>query len=234
MEKNRQDSRAKFSLTFLLLTVLFCVCLIVSNLMEIKTVSLGPLTITAGFVVFPISYILNDCIVEIYGFARARFVIWLGFAMNLLASLLLQMAVWLPGSPEWTGQEAMSLVFGAAPRIFVASFTAFLCGSMVNAYVMSRMKASAGGESGFSLRAIVSTLWGESVDSAIFFPIAFAGVLGWAEIGTLIVTQAVLKTLYEILILPVTLRVVHWLRSHEGEPVIDSSDSKWWKFYDFQ
>lgn len=234
MENIRTDSRAKFSLTFLLLTVLFCVSLIVSNLMEIKTVSLGPLTITAGFMVFPVSYILNDCIVEIYGFARARFVIWLGFAMNLLASLLLQLAVWLPGSPEWTGQDAMALVFGAAPRIFVASFTAFLCGSMVNAYVMSRMKASAGGESGFSFRAVVSTLWGESVDSAIFFPIAFGGVLPWREIGLLIVTQAALKTVYEILILPFTLRVVHWLRRHEGDTVIDSSNSEWWKFYDFQ
>lgn len=236
MNSTKQDNRAKFSLTFLLLTVLFCVCLIVSNLMEIKTVSLGPLTITAGFMVFPISYILNDCIVEIYGFARARLVIWLGFAMNLFASLLLQMAVWLPGSPEWSGQDAMALVFGAAPRIFIASFTAFLCGSMVNAYVMSRMKSSAGGNGSFSLRAVVSTLWGESVDSAIFFPIAFAGVLGWGEIGELIVTQAVLKTIYEILILPVTLRVVQWLRNHEGETVEDRTASlnKWWKFYDFQ
>ncbi|MDE7025998.1 MAG: queuosine precursor transporter [Paramuribaculum sp.] len=232
--ENKTDNKSKFSLTFLLLTVLFCVCLIVSNLMEIKTVSLGPLTITAGFMVFPISYILNDCIVEIYGFARARLVIWLGFAMNLLASLLLQMAVWLPGSAEWTGQDAMALVFGAAPRIFVASFTAFLCGSMVNAYVMSRMRTKAGGGGSFSLRAVVSTLWGESVDSAIFFPIAFGGLLEWSDIGALIITQAVLKTVYEILILPVTLRVVQWLRNHEGATVVDDSSSltSWWKFYD--
>ncbi len=85
---------------FLTLTVLFCVCLIVSNLMEIKTVALGPLTLTAGVVVFPLSYIINDCMVEVYGFRKARFVIWLGFAANLMVSLLLQLGILLPGTPE--------------------------------------------------------------------------------------------------------------------------------------
>lgn len=222
---------AKISVTFLLLAVTFCVCLIVSNLMEIKTVDLGPLTITAGVIVFPISYILNDCIVEVYGFAKARLVIWLGFGMNLLVSLLLQLGILLPGADSWTGQEAMAMIFGAVPRIFAASFIAFLCGSMVNAYVMSRMKIAAGGSSGgFSLRAIISSLWGEGVDSVIFFPIAFGGVLAWNEIGMLIVTQTVLKTLYEVLILPVTMRVVSALRRYEGDLPAEAPISyKWWK-----
>ncbi len=222
---------AKISVTFLLLAVTFCVCLIVSNLMEIKTVDLGPLTITAGVIVFPISYILNDCIVEVYGFAKARLVIWLGFGMNLLVSLLLQLGILLPGADSWTGQEAMAMIFGAVPRIFAASFIAFLCGSMVNAYVMSRMKIAAGGSSGgFSLRAIISSLWGEGVDSVIFFPIAFGGVLVWNEIGMLIVTQTVLKTLYEVLILPVTMRVVSALRRYEGDLPAEAPKSyKWWK-----
>ena len=219
-----------FSPTFLLLAVLFCVCLIVSNLMEIKTVSLGPLTIPAGVIVFPISYIINDCIVEIYGFRRARFVIWLGFAMNLLVTLLLQVGLWLPGDAQWQGQQAMQYIFGAVPRIFAASFTAFLCGSMVNAYVMSRMKTTSADGNGFSLRAIVSTLWGEGVDSCIFFPIAFAGILPWSVIITLIITQMMLKTGYEILILPITLRVVRYLRRIEGTIESDEGISyKWWK-----
>lgn len=214
----------------MLLAVTFCVCLIVSNLMEIKTVDLGPLTITAGVIVFPISYILNDCIVEVYGFNKARLVIWLGFGMNLLVSLLLQLGIWLPGAESWTGQEAMTAIFGAVPRIFAASFIAFLCGSMVNAYVMSRMKVASGGRR-FSLRAIVSSLWGEGVDSVIFFPIAFGGVLAWSEIGMLIITQTLLKTAYEILILPVTLRAVKFLRDHEGGDVTDTPGMsyKWWK-----
>lgn len=221
----------KISITFLLLAVTFCVCLIVSNLMEIKTVDLGPLTITAGVIVFPISYILNDCIVEVYGFAKARLVIWLGFGMNLLVSLLLQLGILLPGAESWTGQEAMTMIFGAVPRIFAASFVAFLCGSMVNAYVMSRMRISAGaGGRGFSLRAIVSSLWGEGVDSVIFFPIAFGGVLAWSEIGMLIVTQTILKTLYEVLILPVTMRVVAILRRYETDVETAAPKSyKWWR-----
>ena len=223
---------AKLSVTFLLLTVTFCVCLIVSNLMEIKTVELGPLVITAGVIVFPVSYIINDCIVEIYGFARARFVIWLGFLMNLFVTVLLQIGLWLPGDAAWTGQSAMQLVFGAVPRILAASFIAFICGSMVNAYVMSRMKMRAGNNGrGFSLRAIVSTILGEGTDSAIFFPIAFGGVLPWSTVVTLILTQTLLKTCYEILILPVTLRIVKRLRSIEGSVAVDDNEKsyKWWK-----
>lgn len=204
------------SLTFMVLTLLFCVCLTVSNLMEIKTIDLGPMTITAGVVVFPISYIINDCIVEVYGFSRARLVIWLGFAVNLLVTLLLQIGLHLPGNAEWTGQAAMELIFGAAPRILCASFTAFVCGSMVNAWVMDRMKRQSADGSRFSLRAIVSTLWGEATDSVIFFPIAFGGVLPWSSILTLIVTQTLLKTAYEIVILPVTVRVVKRLRKSES------------------
>ena len=234
----------KVSVTFMLLAVAFCVCLIVSNLMEIKTVSALGLTITAGVIVFPVSYILNDCIVEVYGFAKARLVIWLGFGMTLLVSLLLQLGIWLPGAESWHGQEAMEMIFGAVPRIFLASFTAFLCGSMVNAYVMSRMKHSRSrssasepeasapsATSGFSARAIVSSLWGEGVDSLIFFPIAFGGVLAWREVGVLIVTQTLLKTLYEILILPVTLRAVGFLRRLEGESQApeEPRSYKWWR-----
>ncbi len=223
-------SKSNVSVTFMVLAVTFCVCLIVSNLMEIKTVDLGPLTITAGVIVFPISYIINDCIVEVYGFSKARLVIWLGFLMNLLVSLLLQVGIWLPGAESWGGQESMEVIFGAVPRIFVASFIAFLCGSMVNAYVMSRMKIASGGRN-FSFRAILSTVFGEGVDSLIFFPIAFGGILAWSEIAALILTQTVLKTVYEILILPVTMRVVKFLRNREGGDVTDDPGMsyKWWK-----
>ncbi len=206
---------------FLLLTVIFCVCLIVSNIMEIKTVALGPLTITAGMIVFPVSYIINDCLVEVYGFGKARLVIWLGFMSNLLVSLLLQIGLWLPGAETWTGQDAMVTIFSPVPRILAASFAAFLCGSLANAYVMHRMRLTAdtGGNSGFrhsfSARAIISTLWGESIDSAIFFPLAFAGNLPWSVILTLMVTQALLKTIYELLVLPVTVKIVKLIRRAE-------------------
>lgn len=208
--------QSRFSSTFVILAVTFCICLITSNLMESKVVNLGFMTLTAGVVVFPISYIISDCIVEIYGFRAARFVIWLGFAMNLLVTVLFQLGLWLPGAPGWDGQEAMQAVFGAVPRILMASFTAFLAGSFANAYVMNRMKLSGAlSARSFSSRAIVSTLWGESIDSLIFFPLAFAGSLPWSVIGALIITQALIKTAYEIAVLPITLRAVAWLRRHE-------------------
>lgn len=210
------NNRIVLSPVFMVLTMLFCTCLIVSNLMEMKTVSLGPITITAGVVVFPISYIINDCLVEIYGIQRARMVILLGFAMNLIVTLLLQFGIWLPGDSSWEHQEAMTTIFGAVPRIFVASFTAFLCGSMVNAHVMNYMKMRATDGKGFSVRSIVSTILGEGCDSLIFFPIAFGGILPVEVIVTLILTQTCLKTVYEVLILPVTLAAVRKLRRLES------------------
>lgn len=209
-----------FTLPFLVLTVLFCVCLIVANLVEIKTVALGPLTITAGMVVFPVSYIINDCLVEVYGFKKARLVIWLGFMMNLFVTLMLQLAIILPGAESWGGQEAMQAMHGNVPRILAGSFLAFICGSIVNAWVMSRMKVASGGRN-FSLRAIVSTLWGEGTDSIIFFPIAFGGILPWTDIAHLIVVQALLKTLYEVLILPVTIVLVKRLKRIESLDTYD-------------
>ena len=229
--KTRTMKEPRFSLTFLLLSSLFCICLIVSNLIEIKTIDVGSFfTITAGVIVFPISYILNDCIVEVYGFRKARLMIWMGFAANLLVSFFLQVAILLPGGDAWELQGAMESIYGSVPRIMFASFTAFLCGSFVNAYVMSKMKLSSGTKN-FSLRAIVSTLWGEGVDSLLFFPIAFAGVFPWSVIFSLIITQALIKTAYEIIILPITIRVVKRLKRIEGgEEIIDKDISyKWWK-----
>ena len=227
MDINNSDSR-HVTAPFMVLTLLFCVCLIVANLVEIKTVDIGFATVTAGMAVFPISYIINDCIVEVYGFRRARMVIWLGFMANLLVTLILQLAIALPGDASWHGQEAMEAIYGGVPRILAASFVAFVCGSMVNALVMSRMKVMSGGRH-FSVRAIVSTLLGEGADSVLFFPIAFGGVLQWDVILELIVAQTALKTAYEILILPVTVRVVKRVKRIESIDVFDRGISySWW------
>lgn len=225
--------RAKFSFTFLLLTVCFSVFLILANLLEVKIVDLGFMTATGGLIIFPMSYIINDCIVEVYGFRMARLTIWLGFFMNLLAVLLIQLAIWLPADEAWNGQEAFAAVFGSTGRILFASFTAMVCGSMVNAYVMSRMKLGQKGKH-FSVRAVASTLFGETVDSLVFFPIAFYGVLPNSTLVALICTQAGLKTVYEVIALPVTIRVVGFLKQKENLDVYDYEVSyKWWKIFDF-
>ena len=221
----------QFSLPFVVLAMMFSVFLILANLMEVKVVKIGILTATAGLSVFPISYIINDCIVEVYGFAKARFVIWMGFLLNMIFVVFLQVCVALPGDPSWTAQAAVEQVFGNTPRILLGSFVAFIVGSMVNAQVMSRMKVRDGGKR-FSLRAILSTVFGETADSLIFFPIAFAGMLPPATILTLVWTQVMLKTLYEIVVLPVTIRVVKLLKRVEGTDVTDVNvDYKWWKVF---
>lgn len=212
------------SLSFMLLGIVFCACLIASNLLETKIIQLGPVTITAGFLVFPISYIINDCIAEVWGFRKARLIIWLGFAVNFAMVSLFQLAVALPSAPFWEGDSAFRFIFGLAPRIAVASLTAFLLGSFLNAYVMSRMKISSQGRH-FSARAILSTLVGETADSFIFFPLAFGGLVPVPELIKMMAIQIFAKTAYEIIVLPVTIRVVDFLKNVEDMDAYDTDIS---------
>lgn len=212
------------SVPFMLIGILFCVCLIAANLLETKVIEVAGISITAGFIVFPISYILNDCIAEVWGFRKARLIIWTGFAMNFFVVLLAKIAVALPSAPFWNGEEHFDFVFGLAPRIAMASLLAFLVGSFINAYVMSRMKLASGGKH-FSVRAVVSTLFGESADSLIFFPIAFGGIIPFNELLKMMVVQAVAKTLYEVVVLPVTVRVVKYVKKVDGSDVYDTDVS---------
>ena len=208
----------------MLLGIVFCVCLIASNLLETKIIQIGSFTITAGFLVFPISYIINDCIAEVWGFRKARLIIWVGFAMNFAVLALFQLAVALPAAPFWQGEAAFRFVFGLAPRIAAASLMAFLVGSFLNAYVMSRMKIASGGRN-FSARAVLSTLAGESADSLIFFPLAFGGLMPVHELAKLMLIQVMAKTAYEIVVLPVTIRVVAVLKKSEQTDVYDEDIS---------
>lgn len=212
------------SLPFMLLGIVFCVCLVAANFLEAKVIALGPFAVTAGMLVFPLSYIINDCIAEVWGFKKARLIIWMGFLMNFMVVALGQIAVMIPAAPFWEGEESFNFVFGLAPRIAAASLVAFLVGSFLNAYVMSRMKLLSKGRH-FSLRAVVSTLAGESADSIIFFPIAFAGLMPTGELLKMMAVQAVLKTVYEILVLPVTVRVVKYMKRVTGNDAFDSDIS---------
>ena len=209
---------------FMLLGILFNICLVASNLLETKVIQIGCITATAGVIVFPISYIINDCIAEVWGFKKARLIIWSGFLSNFLVIGLAQIAVMLPAAPFWEGEEGFNFVFGMAPRIAIASLLAFLVGSFLNAFVMSKMKIASSGKN-FSLRAIVSTLIGESSDSLIFFPIAFAGLIPANEILIMIGTQAILKSVYEAIILPITIRIVEYIKKVDGSDVYDFKTS---------
>ena len=198
--------KEKVSVPFMLLGILFNVCLIAANLLETKVIQIGSLTVTAGLLVFPISYIINDCIAEVWGFKKARLIIWSGFAMNFFVVALGLIAVAIPAAPFWEGEEHFNFVFGMAPRIVAASLMAFLVGSFLNAYVMSKMKVASQGRN-FSARAIWSTVVGETADSLIFFPVAFGGVIAWKELLIMMGIQSVLKYLYKGMILQVTIRI---------------------------
>ena len=208
-------TKNQVSVLFMLFSMLFCVCLITANVLETKQMSFGPISITGGIIVFPISYIINDCVCEVWGYRKTRMLIWLGFFMNFLFVVFAAICDAIPGAPYWDNDAGFHAIFGLAPRITAASFLAFVVGSFANAYVMSRMKVSSQGRN-FSLRAIMSTILGETADSLIFFPLALGGVVPNSELPVLILSQIVLKTLYEILILPVTIQVVRFTKRHEG------------------
>ena len=216
--------KEKVSVPFMLLGILFNVCLITANLLETKVIQVFGITVTAGLLVFPISYIINDCIAEVWGFKKARLIIWSGFAMNFFVVAIAQIAVALPAAPFWEGEEGFNFVFGMAPRIVAASLSAFLVGSFLNAYVMSKMKIASQGKN-FSARAIWSTVVGETADSLIFFPLAFGGIIPVRELMIMMGIQIVLKSLYEVLILPVTIRVVKAIKKIEGTDVYDNDIS---------
>ena len=216
--------KEKVSVPFMLLGILFNVCLIAANLLETKVIQIGSLTVTAGLLVFPISYIINDCIAEVWGFKKARLIIWSGFAMNFFVVALGLIAVAITAAPFWEGEEHFDFVFGMAPRIVAASLMAFLVGSFLNAYVMSKMKVASRGRH-FSARAILSTLAGETADSLIFFPVAFGGIIAWRELLIMMCIQIILKSMYEVIILPVTIRVVKAIKKIDGSDVYDTDIS---------
>ena len=216
------QEKKQVSVLFMLFSILFCVCLIAANLLETKQISVLDISLTGGLIVFPVSYIINDCVCEVWGYRKARLLIWTGFAMNFFFVTMGALCDWIPGAPYWHNEAGFHAIFGLAPRIAVASFVAFLAGSFANAYVMSKMKIHDQGRH-FSSRAVWSTVVGESCDSLLFFPLALGRVVPTEELPKLMIWQVVLKTLYEVIALPVTIRVVKFMKKHEGEDVYDDN-----------
>lgn len=189
---------------------LFSVALITSNALETKQMVFMGIPITGGLLVFPISYILNDCISEVWGWKIAKSIIWLGFAMNAFFIFFGALTDAIPGASYWQMQEGFHAIFGLVPRIAAASLIAFLAGSFLNSYIMVKLRDR--GTNSFSFRAITSTLAGETVDSLVFFPIALGGIVPGMELLKIMLLQICLKTLYEIIILPITIRLVKFLK----------------------
>jgi hypothetical protein len=201
-------------------TVLLC-----SNLIgAAKATQVGllgrPFTFTAGVLFFPISYIFGDILTEVYGYARARRVVWAGFAAQVFAALMSAVVIAFPPAPGWTGQASLEAVFGGTPRIVAASLVAYFCGEFCNSYVLAKMKLRTEGRF-LWMRTIGSTIVGEGVDSLIFYPLAFWGLWPAALVVGVMLGNYTLKVAWEVVNTPITYRVVAFLKRAESEDYFD-------------
>ncbi len=205
---------------FMVIVALYVTSLITANTVAVKVLEFGPWITDAGLITFPIAYIVGDVLTEVYGYAAARRVIWLGFMCNLIAVGTFQLAGALPAESSWEGGDAYSMIFGSTPRILVASFCAYLIGEFANSYVLARMKVWTNGRWLWT-RTIGSTVVGQGLDSVVFVLIAFSGVFTAGVIQDMIITNWVLKTGYEVIATPGTYWVVNKLKRAEGIDVYD-------------
>lgn len=205
-------------------TVLICSNLIgPAKIAQMDLPLLGVVTFGAGVLFFPISYVFGDVLTEVYGYARARRVIWAGFAGLGFASLMTTIVVALPPAPFWSHQGAYEIAFGNTPRIVAASMLAYFCGEFVNSYVLARMKLATQGRWLWT-RTIGSTIAGEAVDSALFYPLAFygAGIIPDDRLPLVMAAQFLTKVGVEVIFTPVTYRIVNFLKKAEMEDYYDS------------
>ena len=199
----------------------FVAILLLSNVIgAAKVATLGGWEFGAGILFFPLGYVIGDVLTEVYGYARARRVIWAGFAALLFMAFMSWVVVALPPAPGWEGQAAYESVFGQVWRIVIASITAFWAGEFVNSYVMARMKIWTGGKHLWS-RTIGSTVVGQGVDSIIFYPLAFWGEWSQEQVISVMITNWLLKVGWEVVLTPVTYIVVGWLKRKEGVDIFD-------------
>lgn len=191
-----------------ILLALYCACLIISNVLASKVFALGPLTLPCGVILFPVVYILNDVLAEVYPLAKVRKGIFIGFGLNLLAVVCFEIAVILPGY----GDNIFGQLLGSSWRVLLASFAAYLVGSSVNAQIMNHMHTR-DGEKFLFWRCVASTVIGESIDALIFCSIAFAGLMPIKVLVIMIASQAAIKTLYEILVFPATRKIIQKVKT---------------------
>ncbi len=211
------------------ITAVFVTSLILSNIIAVKLIAVGPFFLPAAILIFPISYIFGDILTEVYGYGRARRVIWTGFGCNLLAVLVIWLSIQLSPAPFWklgglespqASQQAYQAIFGFTLRILAASFVAYLVGEFLNSFVLAKMKIATQGRH-LWLRTIGSTVVGQLADSGIFITLAFLGTVPFGALGELVVTQWLVKSAYEVLVTPFTYMVVNYLKRVEHEDTYD-------------
>lgn len=196
----------------------FCALLLISNIGAVKLIQLGPLVFDGGALLFPLTYIIDDILAEIYGFKQSRRAIYTAMVMQAVAALSFWLVTALPAAPGWGNQSAYESVVGFVPRIVLASLCAFVVGELLNAFVLVKLKERTK-EPKLWLRLIGSTVVGEFADTLVFCTVAFLGVIAGGEFANYVVTGYLYKTGVEVIMLPVTYRVIRWLKRHESSYV---------------
>ena len=191
---------------------IYCAALLIQNILALKTIDILCFTVTTGVLVSPIVFMMQDVESEVYGYKRARNMILLAYVMNFVFTVLVTVAIHLPGSVEFANQEAFAVIFGTTFRVTFASFVAYVVGSLVNAKIMTHKKE----KHGLAFRAISSTIAGQLLDNALFSTIAFAGVLPVPALVSMAVGATLFETLYEIVFLPVTRKVIQKVAASDG------------------
>ncbi|MBE6502427.1 MAG: VUT family protein [Methanobrevibacter thaueri] len=195
---------------YAIISGVFTACLIVSNIIAGKTFSFFSFALPCGVIIFPVVYIINDLLAEVYGYEKARRVILLGFFMNLVAVICFTFTIWVPAPEFFKNSEAFSIVLGSTWRLLTAGFIAYIVGSLVNARVMVYLKKV--DEKKLFVRCIVSTFFGESLDAIIYITIAFFGTMPTDALIAMIFIQAIVKTVYEIIVYPLTRQVIGYVK----------------------
>jgi queuosine precursor transporter len=214
------EGQSKYSLWFLMVTAIFITCLITANITAVKLADVFGLVLPAGIIIFPVSYIFGDILTEVYGYRQARKVIWLGFFCNLIAVIAIWLGQELPPASFWDGQAAYERILGYTPRLLGASFLAYLVGEFANSFVLAKMKIATKGRWLWT-RTIGSTVVGEGLDSLVFMTLAFVGTIPTTVLASAIVTQWLVKSVYEAAVTPFTYIVVNFLKRKEGRDTFD-------------
>lgn len=216
-----KEDNTKYTALFMVLGMIFVSCLIVSNLIAGKIWAIGTsITIPASVILFPVTYILSDVFTEVYGFRKARGIIWTGFACNFIAVFAYVVTIILPYPKYWLSQDAFGVVLGMTPRFLVASFAAYLFGEFSNAIIMSKLKVRTKGARLWE-RTITSSIVGEALDSAIFIMISFAGMIPNDQLIRMMLFQYLFKVIFEVVFTPVTYLVTGSLKKKEGIDTFD-------------
>jgi len=206
-----------------IITGLFTASLLISNTLDTKIFMLGSLALPAGILLFPIAYVFGDVLTEVYGYGAARKVIWTGFGALILMVLFYEMARQIPPAPFWDHQQSFENIFGKVPRIVLASITAYFLGEFTNSFIVAKMKlfAKVKGTVQMAFRFLVSTIFGQAVDTTVFVAIAFLGTMAIGDLALITLSGWAFKVAWEIIALPISIPLVKWLKKAENEDYYD-------------